>query len=158
MKGTSETTFEPEAPATRAMLVTILHRLEGEPAVGSRSPFADVPEDQWFAAAVRWAKETGVAEGCGDGTFGPGDTVTREQFAAILYRYAKWKGYDVSGSADLSGYADAAAISLWALDAVKWANAAGLVTGRTANTLVPGGTATRAETAAILMRFLEAGE
>ena len=155
MKGTSDTAFEPEAPATRAMLVTILHRLEGEPGAGGASPFADVPEDRWYTDAVIWANRNGIVEGYGDGNFGPGDTVTREQFAAILYRYAKWKGYDVSRSADLSGYADAAAISPWALEAMKWANAAGLITGRTETDLVPAGKATRAETAAILMRFLE---
>ena len=158
MKGTSDTAFEPDAPATRAMLVTILHRLEGEPGADGASPFADVPEGRWYTEAVIWANGNGIAEGYGDGNFGPGDTVTREQFAAILYRYAGIKGMDTSKAADLSGYEDAGEISLWALEAMTWANAAGLITGRTANTLVPGGTATRAETAAILMRFLEAGE
>ena len=155
MKGTSDAAFEPDAPATRAMLVTILHRLEGEPGADGASPFADVPEGRWYTEAVIWANGNGIAEGYGDGHFGPGDTVTREQFAAILYRYAKWKGYDVSGSADLSGYADAADISPWVLEAMKWANAAGLITGRTETALGPAGKATCAETAAILMRFLE---
>ena len=155
MKGTSDTAFEPEAPTTRAMLVTILHRLEVEPGAGGASPFADVPEDRWYTEAVIWANRNGIVEGYGDGNFGPGDTVTREQFAAILFRYAKLKSYETTGSADLSGYADAADISLWALEAMKWANAEGLITGRTETALVPAGKATRAETAAILMRFLE---
>ena len=155
MKGTSDTAFEPAAAMTRGMLMTVLYRLAGEPTVSGQSPFADVPQDQWYSAAVIWAKENGIAEGYGDGSFGPMDTVTREQFAAILYRYAAFKGCDILQTSDLSGFADASEVSGWALEAVKWANACGLITGRTETALVPRGTATRAETAAILTRFAE---
>ncbi len=159
MKGTSETTFEPGAPVTRAMIVTILHRLEGEPsAVGAAATFADVPADRWYTAAVEWARENGLAEGYGDGRFGPMDPVTREQLAAILFRYAAFKGWDTAISGDLSAYIDAGEISPWALEAMAWANGAGLITGRTASTLAPAGTAARAEAAAILMRLLEGRE
>ena len=154
MKGTSPTTFEPGTATTRGMIVTMLWRLEGSPAAVSGNPFSDVAEGAWYTSAVIWASENGIVEGRGNGTFGPGDSVTREQLATMLWRYAKFRGYDVSRSADLSGYTDAGKISSWALDAVKWANAEGLVNGRTAETLVPGGTANRAETAAIFMRFL----
>ncbi|MBO4831066.1 MAG: S-layer homology domain-containing protein [Oscillospiraceae bacterium] len=154
MKGTSPTTFEPGTSTTRGMIVTMLWRLEGSPAVSAANPFSDVAEGAWYRDAIVWASENGIVGGYGDGRFGPADEITREQLATMLWRYAKQKGYDVSGKADLSGYTDAGDISSWALDAVKWANAEGLVNGRTAETLVPGGTANRAEAAAIFMRFL----
>lgn len=155
MNGVAADKFDPDGSTTRAMLVTILHRLEGEPAVSGKNPFHDVQPNRWYTDAVLWASANGIVNGYGDGAFGPMDTLTREQFAAILQRYAKYKGLDVSSSADLSAYTDAASISAWALNAMQWANAEGLITGRTATTLVPQGSAKRSETAAILMRFLE---
>ncbi len=146
--------FEPNAATSRAMLVTILYRLEGEPEVNSVNPFSDVADNQWYTDAVIWASENNIVSGYGDGLFGPADNITREQFAAILYRYAQSKYYDTSATANLSGYTDAASISSWAVTAMKWANAESLIIGRTATTLDPTGNATRAEAAAILMRFI----
>ena len=158
MNGVADDKFDPDGSTTRAMLVTILWRLEGESADRTDNPFRDVKPNQWYTDAVLWASENGIVNGYGDGTFGPMDTLTREQFAVILQRYAKYKGLDLSKTADLSAYADAGCISAWAKDAMQWANAEGLITGRTATTLAPKGSATRAEAAAILMRFLESGK
>lgn len=155
MQGVADDLLAPEVTTSRAMIVTILYRLEGRPAVSGSSPFDDVAEGLWYTDAVKWAEANEIVEGYGNGKFGPNDLITREQFAAIMYRYASFKGYDVSKLADLSGYADASAISDWALAAMQWAAAEGLIAGRTTTTLVPGGNATRAEAAAILMRFIE---
>ncbi|MBR5390566.1 MAG: S-layer homology domain-containing protein [Clostridia bacterium] len=155
MQGVANDRFAPDITTTRAMIVTILHRLEGKPAVSGKVSFDDVEAGSWYADAVAWAEANEIVGGYGDGTFGPDDCITREQFAAILYRYAKFKGYDVSKSADLSGYADVSTISDWALPAIQWANAENLITGRTATMLVLRDNATRAEAAAILVRFLE---
>ena len=140
---------------TRAMLVTVLYRLEGEPAVYGSNAFSDVAEGLWYSDAVLWAARNGIVTGYTNGEFGVNDNITREQMAAILYRYAQYKGYDVTDRDDLSGYADAPAISAYAVEALSWANAEGLVNGRTADTLAPAGTATRAEVAAIFHRFVE---
>lgn len=153
--GTGEHTFSPKAPMTRAMLVTVLYRLEGEPAVYGSNAFSDVAEGLWYSDAVLWAARNGIVTGYTNGEFGVNDNITREQMAAILYRYAQYKGYDVTDRDDLSGYADAPAISAYAVEALSWANAEGLVNGRTADTLAPAGTATRAEVAAIFHRFVE---
>ncbi|MCR4963952.1 MAG: S-layer homology domain-containing protein [Firmicutes bacterium] len=155
MQGVTADRFAPNAATTRAMIVTMLYRLEGSPAAGSVNPFKDVANGSWYANAVIWANANGIVEGYGNGKFGPTDNITREQMAAILYRYARYKGYDVSKQANLSGYTDAAKVSSWALPAMQWANAENLITGRTATTLAPGGNATRAEVAAILQRFIE---
>lgn len=152
-QGVSETEFAPNMTMTRAMIVTVLHRLEGTPAPKAASGFQDVPAGTWYTEAVAWASENGVVNGYSEASFGPNDPVTREQLATILYRYASWKGYDVSGEADLSAYKDAGEISSWALQAISWANAIGLVRGRSADELAPVGTATRAEVATMLMRF-----
>ena len=157
MNGVAPDKFDPCGTTTRAMLVTILWRLEGESADRAENPFRDVKPNQLYTDAVLWASENGIVNGYGDGTFGPMDTLTREQFAAILQRYAKYKGLDVSKTADLSAYTDAESISASAREAMRWANAEGLITGRTATKLAPQGSATRAEAAAILMRFLEHG-
>lgn len=154
MDGIGNNLFSPNGTTTRAMIVTILHRLENQPASGS-STFTDVPANQWYTNAVAWAAANGIVDGYGDGRFGPNDTITREQMAAILYRYAQFKGYDVSNTGNLSGYTDAAQVSEWARTAMGWANAQGLITGNTATTLNPTGSATRAEVATILMRFVE---
>lgn len=153
--GTSATAFRPDAGMTRAMLVTVLYRLEGSPAVTAANTFTDVKAGAWYADALLWAGKNGIVSGYGGGLFGTDDPITREQMAAILYRYAGCKAYDTAAGNDLSGYIDAKEISTWALDAMTWANAEELCTGRTANTLVPAGKATRAEAAAILMRFME---
>jgi hypothetical protein len=152
-KGLSESEFAPDAQMTRAMLATVLYRLAGEPAVAGAAPFGDVSAGKWFADAVAWASANGVISGYSASVFGANDAVTREQIAVLLYRYAELMGYDVSATVDLSGYADADAIAEWAREAVAWANATGLITGRSENALAPADTATRAEVAAMLHRF-----
>ena len=153
MTGTSATTFEPNTPLTRAMLVAVLHRLEGSPAA-SGSDFTDVADGNWYAQAVNWAASVGVVNGFDDGTFQPNAAITREQMAAILMNYAQYKGQDVSARATLDTYNDATAISSWANDVMSWAVAEGLLTGVTNTELQPQGAATRAQVAAILQRFL----
>ena len=155
MNGTSETTFRPNGTTTRGMIVTILYRLEKEPAVDNGAGFADVAADQYYADAVAWASANDIVTGYSEEKFGPDDSITREQFAAILYRYAQYKKIDVTATADLSGYADAAQISAYAETAMKWANGEGLITGVTDTMLKPAGNATRAQAATILMRFCE---
>lgn len=154
MDGTSAASFSPNATTTRGMIVTMLHRLEDTPPAAS-SGFTDVAVGAWYADAVAWAAKNGVVNGVSAASFAPNTAITREQLAAILYRYAQLKGYSVSVSGNLSGYADASQISEYAVAAMQWANAAGLITGNTANTLNPRGHATRAEVATILMRFVE---
>ena len=154
MAGTSTTTFSPDMTTTRAMIVTILYRMENEPAA-TASTFPDVAAGQWYSNAVAWAAANGIVSGYDNGNFGPEDIITREQMAAILFRYASFKGYDVTKTADLSAFADAAQVSAYAADAMKWANAAGLISGTSATTLAPAGSATRAQAASILMRFCE---
>jgi hypothetical protein len=153
--GTSPTTFSPDTPMTRAMLVTVLYRLEGLPMVMGTNRFTDVESGQWYTDAVIWANTNGIVEGYDDGRFGPNDNITREQMAAILYRYATYKGYDTSASTDLTAYADMSAVSVWALEAMKWAVAKGLITGMESTTLAPTETATRAQVATLLQRFGE---
>lgn len=152
MNGTSESTFEPNGNMTRAMLVTLFWRMESEPAVTSSAAFEDVAAGSWYADAVNWANGEGIVTGFSDTEFGPENAITREQIAVLLYRYEQYKGNDVSARADLSGYSDYAQISGYAQDAMSWANAEGLMTGRTASTLDPKGTATRAEIATLLVR------
>ena len=154
MNGVSATSFGPDETTTRGMIVTMLHRLEGEPAAEA-SDFADVAAGMYYADAVDWAAANGIVTGVSDSAFAPGSAITREQLAAILYRYAQYKGYDVSASADLGAYADAAQVSAYATAAMQWANASGLITGETSTTLNPQGSATRAQVATILMRFCE---
>ncbi len=151
--GTSATTFSPNVNMTRAMLVTVLYRLAGKPAVTAGASFTDVKSGLWYSDAVAWASANGIVEGMGSGKFAPDDFVTREQMAVILMRYTRYQKADTSASADLSRFTDASSVSPWAQSAMAWAVASGLVNGRTATTLVPGGTATRAEVAAILMRY-----
>lgn len=155
MSGTSETTFSPDLTTTRSMIVTILYRLENEPAVTGTTAFTDVAANQYYANAVAWAAQNGIVSGTTATTFAPNNAITREQMAAILYRYAQFKGYDVSVKADLSVYTDAAQVSTYATDAMAWANGAQLITGTNQATLTPAGNATRAQVATILMRFCE---
>ncbi len=153
MVGTAPAIFAPGLPTSRAMVAMILWREAGCPTVDAALPYDDVEPEAWYAEAVRWATSEGVAQGYGNGSFGPGDPITREQLAAVLYRCAAHQGADVSGRTDLTGYTDASAISGWAADAMAWAVQAGLLQGRSATALVPGGTSTRAELAAVLMRY-----
>ena len=156
MNGVSETDFAPHAATSRSMIVTILYRMEGEPVVDYAMDFTDVASDAYYTEAVRWAASKGIVGGYGNGLFGANDDVTREQLAAILYRYAACQGYDVSQRADLSGFGDASSISGYAQEALSWAHAQGLVLGFEDGSLRPQGTASRAQIAAVLMRFLAA--
>ena len=153
MTGTSATEFAPEQTTTRAMIVSILARLEGVESAQAAG-FADVDDNDWYATAVNWAANVGVVNGYEDNTFQPNTAITREQLAAILMNYAAYKGYDVSARADLSHYSDADSISSWANDVLLWAVAEGLLTGVTDDTIAPQAHATRAQVAAILQRFL----
>ncbi len=152
MTGVSATEFDPEATTTRAMIVSILARLEGVESAQAAG-FADVT-DEWYATAVNWAANVGVVNGYEDNTFKPNTAITREQLAAILMNYAAYKGEDVSNRASLATYTDQP--STWATETMQWAVAEGLISGVTADTLQPQGAATRAQVAAILQRFLEA--
>ena len=152
MTGTSANEFAPEATTTRAMIVSILARLENVTSAEDAG-FADVSADDWYATAVNWAASAGVVSGTGDGNFSPNAAITREQLAAMLMNYSAWKGEDVSARADLSAYSDQP--STWAAETMQWAVAEGLISGVTADQLQPQGNATRAQVAAILQRFLE---
>ena len=153
MTGTSATTFEPNTHLTRAMLVAMLHRLEGSPAA-SGGDFTDVADGDWYAEAVNWAASVGVVNGFDDGTFRPNTAITREQMAAILRNFAAYKGLDVSASGDLSTFTDAASVSDWAQESVEWMVGSGLLGGYEDSTLQPQGTTTRAEVASVLQRAL----
>lgn len=153
IKGTTATTFGPDVQITRGMIVTILHRMENEPKVNSASKFTDVKDGNYFCEAVKWATENKVVKGYGNGKFGPNDPITREQMAAILYRYAEYKSYDISQQADLSAYVDAGKLSSYAVTPMRWANATGLVKGITSNKLAPDGLTRRCEAATLFMRF-----
>lgn len=155
MNGTSSSGFEPNAELSRTMLATVLYRIEGEPQATYLPVFTDIPSYQWYSAAVSWAGINGIVTGYGDGTFVADDALTREQFAAMLYRYTGYKGYDISATSGLADYVDAGAISDWALPAMRWAVAKGLISGTTSTTLEPSRTVTRAQCTAILMRFME---
>ena len=155
MTGVSGSSFGPNIDTTRGMIVTILYRLENQPAGAETAVFGDVKATQYYANAIAWANANGIVTGYGNGLFGPNDAITREQMAAILYRYAQYKGYDVSAVSDLTAFSDAANVSGYAVDAMKWANAAGLINGVTSSTLVPENSAVRAQAASILMRFCE---
>ena len=154
MTGTAADTFSPGITTTRGMIVSILHRQEGEPAASSNASFSDVTSGAYYEDAVNWAAAEGIVNGYSDSAFGPNDAITREQMAAILMNYAQYKGQDVSARADLSAYSDAESVSAWAEDAMSWANAEGLINGMSDTELAPKGHATRAQVAAILQRFL----
>ena len=151
MRGLSESTFAPYATTDRAMIVTILHRLEGSPAA-LPAAFTDVSEGQYYALPVAWASSAGIVEGYEDATFRPESPITREQMAAILYRYARYKGLDVSVTGDLGRFPDASSVSLYASDAMSWAVGSGLIAGLD-GALQPGGAAGRAQVAVILQRL-----
>ena len=155
MNGVGDNRFAPNSATTRGMLVTILYRLEGEPAVSGDLPFTDVEAGTWYTNAVGWAAQNGIVNGVGDDTFAPGNDLTREQLVTILYRYAESKGYDVSASADLAGYPDGEEIQAYAREAMAWAVAENIIRGMEDDTLKPAGNASRAQIATILMRFCE---
>ena len=154
MNGIDELLLGPNLPLERCMMVVIFYRMAGSPPVTAKAVFSDVPEDAWYADAVSWAAECGIIRGYGNGRFGFEDDLTRQQLAVILYRFAEYLKLDVSARADLSGYTDADRVSDWAQDGMRWANALGLFTGRTEDSLDPEGILTRGEIAAVLSRFL----
>lgn len=156
--GTAFARFSPEDYMTRAMLVTVLWRLEGEPSAQTQATFSDVKEGSWYAEAVSWAAECGIVNGMSEELFAPDGYVTREQIATIMLRYSHCKEYDTEARTDISSYADAKQVSPYACDAMSWANAAGLINGSNENgklLLLPQGNATRAQVATILMRFVQ---
>ena len=154
MNGVSDTAFAPEATTTRGMIVTVLYRLEGNPKTGP-SDFEDVASHAWYADSVAWACANGIVNGYGNGSFGPEDMITREQVATILYRYASYKGYDLTARADLSVYNDNNTVSGYAEAAMNWAVGEELFQGVGASLLSPSTSATRSQIATILMRFCE---
>lgn len=156
MSGVSENQFDPSGKLTRAMLVQMLYNMESRPACDAENAFIDVPVGQWYTDAVIWANDAKIVSGMGEGLFAPNMEITREQMVAMLYNYAKYKGYDVTASADLSTFADNASVSAWAQPAMQWAVAEGYISGMGDNQLAPQGTATRAEIASVIMRFMEA--
>ncbi len=151
--GVSETEFAPNAQMTRAMFVTVLHRLEDTPAGGSNK-FADVPDGTWYTDAVAWAAANGIVNGKSETSFAPNDPITREQLAVILYRYAEGLGLDISVAGSLNDFSDANTVSSYATEAVTWAVGAGIINGKTSTTIVPQGNATRAEVSTMLMRLV----
>ena len=160
MIGTDRAVFEPETVTTRAMLVTILWRLEGCPAGKAALPYEDVAADAWYADAVRWAQAAGIVEGYSDTLFGPDDVLTREQMVTILYRYAQYKACDVSvgENTNILSYGDAFEVSEWAIPAMQWACGSGIIIGISDGdilNLAPAGSTSRAEMAAILSRYCE---
>jgi hypothetical protein len=144
--------FGPEQPMTRAMLVTVLYRLDGEPEMTSEHIFNDISENAAYADAVNWAYSNGIVTGIGDSVFSPDGSITREQLAAMLFRYAKYAGLDTSVSGNVLMFSDASQLSSWAADAMKWSVGAGLINGIDGR-IAPQDTATRAQVAAIIHRF-----
>ena len=153
MNGTSAATFEPNTNLSRGMIVQILYNMEGKPAVSEASSYTDISDSDWYADAVAWAEDNDIVQGYGGGKFGATDSLTREQAATILNRYAEYKGLDVTASANLSSYSDASKVSDWAKSAMQWAVGSGIISGTSATTLDPAGTTTRAQMAQILMNM-----
>ena len=156
MEGMSATTFQPNGTLSRAMAVQIFYNLEGQPDVSDENlgyPYEDVNAQAWYGNAVYWARLTGVATGYGDGTFQPTDSITRQEFAQMLYNYAKYKGYDLTAEGDLSQFPDSNTVADWAKTAMSWANGNKLINGHDDGTIDAAGIGTRAQAASILMRF-----
>lgn len=156
MEGMRETEFAPATALTRAMAVQILYNLEGQPDLSDENlgyPYEDVDAQAWHGNAVYWARITGVATGYGDGTFQPGDSITRQEFAQMLYNYAKYKGYDLTAEGDLSQFPDSGSVADWAEAAMRWANGNELINGHDDGTIDAAGAGTRAQAASILMKF-----
>ena len=162
MTGLNETTFGPAEDLSRAQFAVILYRMEGSPEVAYRDQFKDVSSDpgQFYRDAVMWASSedvgiiTGYTEGLLAGCFGPADQITREQMAVMMYRYAQYKGFDVTGG-ELGNFPDRDKVSAFAQEAMGWANNTGLITGNDDGTLAPQGTASRAVCATIIKRFMD---
>ena len=157
INGMTADTFAPGTTLTRAMLVTILYRAEGSPEVESDSKFSDVKASEWFGAPVIWAAENGIVNGVSEAEFAPNNAITREQIAAIMYRYAQAKEYDVAIAkvTVIDGYEDVSSVSSWAVDAIKYTVGTGIMKGKTETTINPQDKATRAEAATVVMRFIE---
>ena len=153
MAGTDETTFEPYMELDRAMAAQLFYNLEGKPTVTGDSTFTDVTSGHWAVDAITWAAQNDIVAGIGGGLYDPDSNVTREQFAVMLYKYARFKGCDLTATGDLTQFPDAGSISSWAETALSWANGKGLINGNEDGTLAPGGTATRAQAASILAQF-----
>lgn len=160
MNGVEADKFAPNNTLTRAMLVTILYRVEGSPRLESDSKFSDVVLSDWYGAPVIWASENGIVNGVTETEFAPNANITREQIAAIMYRYAKAKGYDVSEgeNTNILSYEDADKISSYAVEALQYTAGSGIMKGKTESTLNPLDNATRAEAATVVMRFIEANK
>lgn len=155
MNGVGNNRFDPGGYVSRAMFVTMLYRLEGQPETAASCPFGDVAAGAWYEKSVTWASYNGIVSGYSDLSFCPGDRMSREQMAAVCWRFARYRGYDVSRSADCSRFSDADSIHGWAGDALGWCVEAGLMGGTGGNALAPQGPSTRAQAAAVLMRFEE---
>ncbi|MBO7666874.1 MAG: S-layer homology domain-containing protein, partial [Firmicutes bacterium] len=155
MNGVAAKRFDPNGSLTRAMFVTIIYRLEGEPSVSGANAYSDVVSGSWYDRAVKWASDKGIVNGYSSTVFGPEDEITREQMAAVMMRYAQYKGVKTTQRANLNSYVDYSSISSWALENMRWANAVGLITGRSRTVLAPLANTNRAEAATILMRFKE---
>lgn len=155
MIGMSETTFEPQTTLSRAMFITMIYRLEGEPEISGTMPYNDVPTEEWFTNAILWGTKQGIVEGYNN-SFAPNADITREEMVAMLYRYAETKGIDLSVTADLTAFTDGNTVSSWCKEEMSWAVAAKLITGYENNTIRPQGKATRAEAATVIMRYDEA--
>ena len=155
MKGMGENRFQPNTSMTRGQLVTVLYRLAGEPAMEGTSPFADVQADRFYADAIAWAYGNEIAKGVTDDRFMPNSPVTREQMVTFLARFARWSGLELQTGGSLEDYADAGSVSAYAEEAMAWAVENGIIQGMTETTLVPKGTATRAQVATILMRYCQ---
>ena len=155
MKGMGENRFQPNTSMTRGQLVTVLYRLVGEPAMEGTSPFADVQADRFYTDAIAWAYGNEIAKGVTDDRFMPNSPVTREQMVTFLARFARWSGLELQTGGSLEDYADAGSVSAYAEEAMTWAVENGIIQGMTETTLVPKGTATRAQVATILMRYCQ---
>ncbi len=155
IKGVTGTTFQPAGTTTRGMLLTLLYRLEGEPAVEGATRFSDVADDAYYAKALAWGEQNGLVKGYGDGTVRPDMLISREQMATALKRYADFKGYDTTGRTTLAVFADAENVSGYAEESLQWMVSAGLIKGMSGSTLLPGGDATRGQFAALLMNFCQ---
>ena len=153
--GTTETTFSPYKTMSRGMLVTVLYRLDGSPEVSGTNPYTDVAAGMYYVDPIIWATQAGIISGYGDGIFKPDNAVTREQMVTILYNYAKYKGYDVSLVKGLDQFTDSGTVGSYAVRAMQWAVANGIITGTSDTTLSPKGASTRAQVAVVLMRFDE---
>ena len=155
MSGMGGNTFQPNGNLSRAMMVQILYNMEGKPAVVGQSTFEDVSDGDWYHDAIVWANANGIVNGLSHTAFGPNGNITREQMVAILYRYAQYKGLDISARTPLTAYADHEKISAWAKENVAWGVAVGLISGTGNNELDPNGNATRAQIAQVMMNFCE---